>query len=103
MKRRPSLRVELAPTSDTSILCLVCGRFRCELAVSVPAGEPGMGSFAGVHRKCLRAAREAIRRERSADQAARSINRRFEALALAELGGETAAPDPDPDPDPEPS
>jgi hypothetical protein len=52
-----TLRITLTPATSTALLCIRCGQFRCELAVSVGPAE----AVAGMHSRCLREARAARR------------------------------------------
>lgn len=50
--RTTFLRVRLALTTETHLVCIACGRFRTELAIVVSAGN--QESHAGIHRKCIK-------------------------------------------------
>jgi hypothetical protein len=67
---RKTLRVTLTPTTHTHLVCIHCGGFRCELAVScVPAGAAPPEPAAG--RRCLRHAAATARAVRATARLAR--------------------------------
>lgn len=44
---RKFLRVELAPTTCSYLVCVACGRFNCDYAIVTDEPE------AGIHKKCI--------------------------------------------------
>jgi len=46
------LRVRVEPTTLTHLVCVLCGRFRTELAIVTPSDVDDREPQAGVHRAC---------------------------------------------------
>lgn len=73
MTRERTLRVRLVESFDTGICCVACGNFRKAAGGKFFAIVTANGSapVAGMHSRCMIAAREAARSERVAKRAAR--------------------------------
>jgi hypothetical protein len=47
-----TIRVGVAPTTRTDLLCILCGCFRCDMAIVSPVVSFTVEAHAGVHRRC---------------------------------------------------